>query len=212
MTISSSLLRANRWMGVYAVGAGSSATLDHVRIVGTTPPTDSVAAGMYGWGVGAQEGASVTITASAIVDNVAYGIALGGSGVTGTVQGSFVAWQKEQSDGTYGEGIGVGGGAELTIEASAVVGNHTNAIHTQDKGSKATISESVLRGTLLDAAKSNGGGLFVNAPSTAAVTSSLIAETQWDELTVAGAGAKATVTSSVIRGPLPFRDGTWASA
>jgi hypothetical protein len=209
VTVKDSILLANRWMGIYVLGPGSQATVQNVRIAGTVPPDSGIAAGTYGWGIGVQQGGTLSVTGSAIVGNTEYGIALGGGGVTATVDGTFIAWQKESAVGMYGEGIGVAGGASLTLRQSALVANTTNAMHLQDKGSKAAVSESVLRGTLLDTAATNGGGLFVNTGGAATLASSSIAETQWDGITVAGAGSTATVTSSVVRGPLPARKGTW---
>ena len=201
--ITDSIVLASVGVGIRVTGAGSAVTATRVRVAGTVV---DAAAMRNGWGVRAEAGTSLTVTDSAVVGNTDVGVFL--VGASGTVNGTLVARTVPQATGAAGQGVVVGYASTLTMQDSAIVGCHSSGITVQNTGSHATMRDSVVRGTVADSS-GYGQGVAVAAGATATVTSCLVAETASAAVLVAGTDTMATVSGTVLRGPIPGRPGTW---
>jgi parallel beta helix pectate lyase-like protein len=205
-TLTDSIVIANEGAGVRAVGSGSAAGLTRVRVAQTVADAASM---LDGWGIRAEAGATITVTGSSIVGNTKTGISLDSS--SAKVTGTLIVGTVPAIDGSYGQGIGVTHASTLTLETSAVVGCHSSGITAEEVGSDAKIHQSVVRGTLADG-NGFGQGIAVANGASVELMQSLVAETLSAAVLVdstSAPGAIATITASVLRGPIPARTGSW---
>lgn len=157
-----------------------------------------------GMGFQADSGATATIEGSAIVDNLLDGVASFDQGTEVTVEQTLVAGTAPQlSDGDGGDGIHGGMGGALHIAHSTVAGNSHAGISTLAAGASVHLASSVVEA---NGSGNSGGGILVEAGSTATIDSSALAANIGEGLVVR-AGTETTVTHSLIAGTAPDVNG-----
>jgi hypothetical protein len=202
LALTDSIVLGNSEFGVYVQDPSTAVTLTRVRVAGTTP---SMPGAGDGWGIELYGGSSITLTDCAVVGNTTVGI--GGVGQV-TATGTFISGQVLDDPPGDGFGIQLTGG-KLSLSQCAITDAHSSSVSLGNSGTTATISECVLRGTVPDSS-GVANGLTVLDSAHADVTSSAITEMAADCVLAAVHGS-ASITSSVLRGPLPARAGTWGS-
>lgn len=136
-----SLLAANHFIGVFGFDP-VQITIESSIIRDTIPRNDSD----NGRGISIQEGASLTLDDSVLIDNSDYGASAGGPGTALTVSNSLVRDTKRASSGTHGWGLNIADGATLQMERSTLRDNLEYGLAV-GRGSTATVSDSLVSGT-----------------------------------------------------------------
>lgn len=203
--------------GVVAMGA-SAVTLERVHIKGAAHAgvlsgdgarlsvvqswiegTRSGAAG-DGMGASANTGGALFVKESAVTGSRAAGVAALQVGATAAVVGSLIEGTSPSELRQDGEGIVVRGGAEVSIESTAVVGNRLSGIVATGNAS-ATISGVLVEGTMPGSHEpSYGVGVYAASGSRVAIDSSVILGNAELGVAVIGEGTAAAMTRSLVKG------------
>jgi hypothetical protein len=172
--------------------------------------TDSVVAstvaggdGTNGIGIAAIQASTVTAKGSAIVGNHQSGVAALEAGAKIVLDGSLVEGTLTDTDGGRGYGIDLESGGLAEVRGSAITNNTTAGIGLLDKGSKLTMSGSIVRATRADASKKGGAGVAVEGGAAAAISGSAMIGNRDTGIAVRGAGSSATIDQVIVRDTLP---------
>ncbi|WP_438030956.1 right-handed parallel beta-helix repeat-containing protein [Sorangium sp. So ce233] len=203
--------------GVVATGA-SAVTLErvhirsaaHVGVLSGRGARVSVARswiegtrfGIQGDGTGAlaSDGGALSVKESAVTGNHGAGVAAHQAGATAAVVGSLVEGTLASEVHRDGQGIVVRDGAEMSIEASAVVGNRLSGVFAMT-GASATLSGVLVEGTIPGLHDLNFGvGVYAAAGSRVAIDSSAVIGNAEIGVAVVGEGAAATMARSLVAG------------
>lgn len=199
-TVEDSLLVANRWMGAYALGQGSRATLVRTRVAGTMPDAQN----RYGWGIGAQGGAVVELTDAAVVESHGHGVVASTPGSLVRLLRTLVRDTRVQAGGTdsgrLGVGVSVASGGRAEVTSSALVSNRTANLAVQDSESLAIVTGSVLRGALADTIGEYGRNVQVTGAGRVLLQESTVVDAADANVVILGAGSAATLERAVVRG------------
>ncbi len=203
--------------GVVATGA-SAVTIERVHIKGAVHAgvlsgdgarlsvaqswiegTRSGAAG-DGMGASVDTGGALFVKESAVTGSRAAGVAALEVGATAAVVGSLIEGTSPSERLLDGEGIVVRGGAEASIERTAVIGNRLSGI-VASGSSLATISGVLVEGTMPGSREpSYGIGVYAASGSRVAIDSSVILGNSELGVAVIGEGSAATMTRSLVKG------------
>jgi hypothetical protein len=147
----------NHVSGLLADGAGTVCGAVSVLIARTQPDASQD----HGRGLSVQDGATLILTASSIVENHRRGLFITDPGTTVTVSDTVIGHTKPDDDGTGGGGIVGQFGAQLTLERSSLTENHETAVLFLWAGG--SVTDSLLQGTKLSASGTAGfaDGLLV---------------------------------------------------
>jgi hypothetical protein len=154
-TITGTAILANHEVGVFSDSGGTGGpvpTLILTRnlIAGTLPSADHFSGGR---GIDLQSGVTATLTGNAVVHNRELGVFLEGAlyGSVVTMTGNLVeGTTADPADPTSGRGVGVAGGAQVTLRGNALVGNQDAALDVYGGLGPATVTamNDLLAGTL----------------------------------------------------------------
>ncbi len=215
----------NAAAGLAAIDPGSRVTIARTAVLDTKPAGD----GRLGRGVSIENGASATITQSAIVRNLDIGISARGAGATAAIDETVVRETVPQAlNGFHGRGVEAGSGAKIVLSRASILQNRSVGVLAISQGSSAEVVDSWIADTTADrspegpgrAATAQGGaslsltgvwaqrstqiGVLVAAGSTLAVKSSIVESTSTSEDVFghgifAFDGSLATMTDLVVR-------------
>ncbi len=149
-------------VGIVAFQSGTSLVASEIEVVGTKPDSQ----GLYGYGMEANSGASVTVTRSRVLENHAAGIAAFGGDAS--VEGSelWIAHTQLSPSGRFGYGAQAGDGASLSLSLSLVSDNHRAGLAASGAGTSAEIDAVWISSTEQDAEGRGGSGLEVESGAT----------------------------------------------
>lgn len=179
--------------------AKSSVTMTDSVVASTVAGGD----GTNGIGIAVIQGSTVTAKGSAIVGNHQSGVAVLDSGAKIVLDGSLVEGTLADADGARGYGIDLETGGLAEVRGSAITNNTTAGVGLLDKGSKLTMSGSIVRATRADASKKGGVAVTVEGGATAAISSSAMIGNRDIGIAVRGAGSSATIDQVIVRDTLP---------
>ncbi|MHB8879241.1 MAG: right-handed parallel beta-helix repeat-containing protein [Myxococcaceae bacterium] len=167
----------------------SRATLLDVEIRGTA--ASHPAAGEYGSGLQAINGAAVGLERVRIVGSELVGALLDGAGTVANGSDLQVLDSRcSSSDGTGGSGVAVQAGATLTLVRLALERNRSVALQVSDPGTQVTLEDAVLRDTASDAAGGRWGrGVHAQSGARLSVKRALLERNRDVGVFVAGATA-----------------------
>jgi hypothetical protein len=193
LSLSGTVVSENHGSGVQIDGAETKAKLTASLIRGTLPSADN---GTLGYGIGADQGATLTLDGTAVLSNHHHGLVLGKGGTSATITASlFEGTKAQQSDGRQGEGALLLEGATASFTATAFVGN-TGAGLWMRPGASATVQDSLVEATAAGSKGENGVGIIAY-DAKLQVTSTAILDSR--AAGVLAAGTEGKIEDSVVR-------------
>lgn len=195
------VLEGNRRSGVQAIDGDTRVTLEESIVRATQPDPATMT---FGQGIAASFGAQLTLTDVALVGNHEAAIFI--DRVATHLEGTRLVIQSTRprtSNGRLGWGLAVQGGATADLHGAALIQNTAAGLLVSQTGSRATLTDFVVRGTKLG--KDNtGADIAVSASAQAGarlqLTSGALLDSSHQALNVEGTGTQATATNVVIRG------------
>lgn len=148
ITARRAVLRDGAGQGAYASGEGASFTLEDATVLGHGAP------GAY-----AIDGASLALARVALVGNVGMGVGAY-RGARASLDGVVVRATRATPNGRTGRGVEAFYGAILTARGLLVDGVREAGVLASGAGSRITLTDAVVRGTLPRASGEGGVGLF----------------------------------------------------
>jgi hypothetical protein len=132
--------------GFAAEGIGSTASANGVLVERTQPQATDMTQGQ---GVVIAAGGDLTLASSAVLGNEEVGVFVYGGNTHAIVTGSLIAGTAPQaSDGKYGAGVEVQGGASVTTSDNVLSKNHQTAIGVHEKDTHVTMIRDILEDTI----------------------------------------------------------------
>lgn len=178
--------------------AKSSVTLTDSVVRATVAGGD----GTNGIGLASIQGSTLTAKGSAIVGNQQAGVAALEPGAKIVLDGSLVEGTLADADGARGYGVDLESGGLADIRGSAIVNNTTAGVGALDKGSKVTMSGSIVRATRADGAKKGGAGVTIEGGAAAEIRGSAMIENRDTAIAIRG-GSSATIDQVIVRDTQP---------
>lgn len=172
---------------------GGAMHVSHTRVSGT------IESGNFGFGAFSSDGGLLELDRVVLAKNPKAGLAVN-STATATVKNSIVRDNGLDSTGKAGAGVAVSEGASVTIDASAVIANHSSSVETYDANSKVAVTRSVLRDVLADQFGNHGDGVALDNTAHIDVSDSTISGSAESGLLAIGVGTTANVTRTVFLG------------
>ncbi|MDB4996519.1 MAG: hypothetical protein JWM74_3951 [Myxococcaceae bacterium] len=205
LSLVSSVVRRNAAAGVFAAGTGSNVTLKTTVVRDTLPAGD----GSAGFGVIAEEGASLTMEDSGVIASRRSALHVTDPGTVVKASRSVFRATLPDDAGTRGRGVSVQFGAHVDLDHVAIADNRQVGIFLFGKNTQATFTESLLTNTGTD-----GDGRFGHAvegidSSRFIATRSVFSHSKGAALAFATAGG--SILASRIEANLigvHFQDGT----
>jgi hypothetical protein len=151
LTLTSTALLANRTVGLFLSGAGTTATADTMLVRGTLAQESDA---WFGRGIGIESGAALTITTASLVDNLETGANARAGTISAT--GMVVESTKPQAvDASAGYGVVSFLDGKVTLASSYLAGNTVAGVLVW--GATATVSGALVEGTVPGTTNAGGG-------------------------------------------------------
>ena len=193
---------ANRGAGLRISGSTAVVFAEDSRFSENAPGDEALAwgQGVYSDHYGSFDGRGVTIA-----DNVGLGVFM----VTGalTLADSRVTGTRSNEDGSFGDGIHVEHGAEVTIRESEIADNRNVGVYASLPNTHVELTDSLISGTLPSDSGLNGHGIAVWTGGALDATNVTVETSQGAGVFVENAGSLVTLTDSVIRDTQGDADG-----
>ncbi len=171
VTLQDVRLSANRDVGLFVDGAGTTVGATRLVVDGTRPRDDDKEGGR---GLSVQKGAQVTLRHTRLSANRDAGLYTSGVGtILGTTRLLVDATLPQESDSRFGRGVSVLAGADLQMVAARLVGN-------RDAGLFAGTASMHVIGVTIDATapqdsdQTGGAGIWLIAESTASLVATAL--------------------------------------
>ena len=193
--------------GAREIGAVSVFDGDLHLIRSVIRATQPAANGPLGRGVDAEDGGRVTVTESAIEDNLEVGVFLQGAGTR--FEGSNIVVRGTKEGPTSGgRGIEVKDGAQLEAKRIVVADNGEVGLFAIDPGTTITLTDAVIRDTrMVDGVL--GEGIDLQDGATLTATRITVADNHQDAISVEG--ATATLSEAAIESTAPLGLGDYGT-
>jgi hypothetical protein len=231
LLVEDSALSDNREHGVLVTGAGSHAELTRTVVMRTRPRESN---GTLGLGIAVQEGGTLTVTDSAVLDNRVAGVSVLGAGSEAALSRTEVARTAvgPQDDGQVGVGVNAQQDAVLTVsettiaesgqdglrgwsgaavaaERVSLLGNGTAGLWLEDAATVATLAASVIRGTVVArvADSDAASGALIGNGATLDAEDVLTEANAGSGMILFGAGTVVRAKRLLSRGNLPLAGG-----
>ena len=137
------LLRGNRFTGLYATGAGTTARVSQLVVSGTLPQAGD---GRGGMGLFVTEGATAELDAAALLANHELGLLVSGR-ATATLRDAVVADTQPRANGLHGGGAEVQTGATLRLERALLQRNRVVGLLVTDARSRLSFTALAVEAT-----------------------------------------------------------------
>jgi len=180
------------------VSSSSEATLEGVvlRDGKPTPAFD------FGRGLQIQDGARVSVTRSAVIDNADIGI-VAGDRTTLELRDVVVARTKLASTGLFGRALNAFGGALVRAEGLHLHDNHDASIMVAEQGTRVELRRSSVVDTQLDREGYVGRGITIQEGSSLVAEDVAVIGSHEVGVAVFGAGTTAALRRSILAGTAP---------
>ena len=194
-TFAESAIVANHEFGVFAGEA--EVTLTDSLVEGTLPREID---GQSGGGIYAGYGAKLTFTDSAVVKNHEVGVGAIDHATTLTLTTSLVEGTlPSEASAQFGFGAFIDANAGLTLLGTAIIGNHSAGIVATGTGTEATITGSLVEGTLPQQSDgTDGTGVAVVTGAKLTLRESAIVANYNAGMVVSGTTTNVMVTEALI--------------
>ncbi len=189
-------ITGNRYLGVFALDAGTEVTLMDSIIRDTIP----AAAGKGGYGIAAHTGAMLSADGCEVVGNTDAGIAAMSPGTELSLRDTLIRGTLPIGNGENGIGLGGWDGAKLEVERCELVGNSFAGIYLQDPHTELSLSGCSVRDTKPTPGGEFGFGVQVKDASAAWLERCAIERSSKAGLVVSGRGSAAALRDCTITG------------
>lgn len=196
LQLESSEIARNRAEGLLLRDPGTSVEVSDTYIHGTL----SDWGGLYGYGIQASGGASLTVDACEIAENTHSGVNVVETGTHAVIRDSLIRDTLPTEDGAHGSGIEVGGGAGLTLESSEIAGFRIFGVGVTGEGTVAQIDGTTLRDALEGDLELGGIGVVVLDQAAAEISSCTLSNLAGMGIAALESGTSVVVTDTVISG------------
>lgn len=203
--LSDVVAEGNTGSGLFVTGAGSVLRASRTLVVDTRPD----GAGKFGWGAGAQEQGELSLSDCALQNATNYGVSATGSTKV-KLERVVIRDTVPGPSGALGYGVVVQGASTATVSQSLVERSTGAGVKVSEAQSTLTVEESVIRLTAPDAVVHSGHGAVASLGGALIVRSSVVAENARAGVMMKDDPSSARIEGSVVRGPLPYRPGTFA--
>ncbi|MGF1466819.1 MAG: hypothetical protein ACFCGT_11865 [Sandaracinaceae bacterium] len=195
------LLERNRDVGIFVGGGGADALIEDVVICDTLAEASD---GTGGRGLNVVLGARVTLRRGLVERNLETGVAVDVDG-TGTLEDLVVRdTLSRESDGQHGDGLFVGGGAQVTLRRGLLGRNRLHGALVSGAGTEGHFESLVVRHTLPQARDGRGGrGVGVQDGARVELRRGLLERNREVSAFIGGEGAGAFLEDVAIRDTLP---------
>jgi nitrous oxidase accessory protein NosD len=204
LDLSRSALVGNHEAGMLIRGGGTAAIVEDSLVARTEPRP----VGRRGFGVLVDQGASLTLYRSLLVENTHIGMLVSGEGSAVDAIDSLIAETRALDDGTRGRGVEVTKGAAVTLKRSALTGNRDIAFYITDEESQAVLEDSLIAETKMRGDGKNGMGLYAYYGSTVVIRRSAVVDNHDAGLSAGYPKVTMTVERSLVARTRPVEDGT----
>ena len=198
LTLTGSAIVDSVGSGLDALDPGTVVTLDQVLFAGIAPEPGSPGSGM---GVRAQEQARVTAT-GVVIERASA------AGALATDGGTLILGECVVTGTTAGFGVVAQTGGTASVSRTLIEKNAGAGVYANGPGSRATVSQSLVRLTTFDSNGEFGQGVVVESGATAELTDVGVVANRTAGIQVGRADAGLTLTRTTVRGTLPNADGT----
>src|SRR5262249_26772104 len=152
-------------------------------------------------------GAALTITDSAVSDNVRLGVVVDGDGshldaTNVLIEGTLQSPDGTEDAGTYGDGVLVFDKGSVTLQSIAIANNYEAGVVDVDANSQANIQDSIVERTLEDATPFNGEyfgrGIEANKGGQLTIERTIVNENYSSGVLATGSGSGATIHQDIL--------------
>ena len=193
-TVNDSVVGDMSGMGAIVSNPGSKLDVAGSIIRQVTQLSD----GSLGWGVNVADSGHVTISGSAVQDNL-VNLVVYGAGAMGEVAGSFIARSGDADAGESGLSIIPFEGAELSIFRTVLEMSSLGAVVAKDPGTVAEVLECSVRDTLSSFEGDEGHALGALLGASLVVDQCLLERNAGQGILGLGSGTDVKVSRSVVR-------------
>jgi hypothetical protein len=194
----------NHDIGLTAAHAGTTVIATDVLIARTQPLPD----GTFGRGIAVEMGAQLSLMRGLVTDNHDIGLYTSGAGTSVTAIEVLIARTQPIPNGTWGRGINVEEGAQLTLERAAVTDNHDVGLYAGDAGTTVMATEVLIARTQPSPDGTGGRGISVQLGAQLTLERAALTGNQEVGIHVSQAGSTVTATEVLIARTQPDADGT----
>ena len=153
----SCLVEDNAEIGLIASGENTEVVLEETEIRGTTPASD----GMYGWGVGVQQGAHLHASSSVVVGNAHVGFFALGEGTELILDDVEVLDTLPSPDAEGERGLEISGGARLEATSCLFGGNVGFGVFADGEDTEVVLQDVEVRDTEPSLDGTHGRGINI---------------------------------------------------
>ncbi len=155
LSLEDCLLSGNTGAGLLTQDGGTEVVVTDSRIRGTLPE----ASGSHGFGMVANTSATLRAERCVLLDNSMDGVVVWDADTQVALVDSLILGTLPDGNGEGGFGIQVSGGAELTAEGCVLEANTGVGAEARDAGTRLSLGDTIVRGTLPTADGEGGHGL-----------------------------------------------------
>ncbi len=199
VSLERSIVRDCHNVGVAAVGAATSLTATDVWIANSQADSS----GQKGFGLLAQDGASVTLSRAWLPENTTVGILALGPDTSLEVSEIWVEATRKSQQGVHGLGLEISGGASVSLSQSLISGSSSSGIVTVGADTRLTASEVSIIDTQISeegALGLDGFGLRAGEGSTVSLSRARLADNHVAGIVAYDPGTSVTIDETAITG------------
>jgi hypothetical protein len=196
LLLESSELARNRAEGLLLRDQGTVVQVSDTLIHDTLPGDG----GVFGYGIQASGGASLSVEGCEIAQNTHAGVTVVEAGTEALIRDTLIRDTQPTEDGAHGSGIEVGDGASLTLESSEITGFRIFGVGVTGAGTVASIDGTTLRDAVGADVVPSGLGVVALDQATVQVSGSTISNVAGMGLAALESGSSMVVTDTTISG------------
>ncbi len=170
-------------------------TLIHGTLAGST--------GLFGQGIQAAEGTTLTVDNCEIVENTHAGITVGEEGAQALITNTVIRDTQPTDDGQHGSCLEVGHGASVTMQGCELSDFRIFGVGINGEGTQVRIESTTIRDAIGSDAVPSGLGVYVIEQATAEIDDCTITNVSGMGIAALQSGTNAVVTDTVITGTRP---------
>ena len=196
LLIEDSEIADNRDQGVLIFDEFTTVEIRDTLIHGTQPG----GTGLYGQGIQASAGATLTVDGCELYDNTHAGITIGEEGTQATITATVIRDTQPTDDGAHGSCLEVGHGATVAVQGSDFHDFRIFGVGVTGEGTQVTLEDTTVRDAIGSDALPSGLGAFVSDGGALEISSSAITNVAGMGISVLESGSSVVVADTLISG------------